>query len=95
MKTALLLLIGACATAPTAPTPQVTLKEVAASDVQACRSLGEFTSTSAQPGEAGMAAARAEAREKAAAAGANVIVVGSEWQSPDVASAAVKAYDCK
>ena len=49
---------------------------------------------SAQPGETGMTQARDEARAKAAGAGATTVVTDREWQTPDVASAAVKAYDC-
>jgi hypothetical protein len=41
-----------------------------------------------------MEQARKQASARAAAAGATHLVVADEWQSPDAASAAVKAYDC-
>jgi hypothetical protein len=95
MKPGLMLLIGACATAPVAA-PHVVLREVTKEEqVEQCRPIGRFEAESALPGEDGMKQAREEARAKAAAAGANTIMVARDWQSPDVASSAVRAYDCK
>ncbi len=93
MKSAFLLLIAACATAPVAP--HAALREVDETEVANCRLVGRFESNSAQPGEAGMEQAREEARARAAAAGATTVVTDREWQSPDAVVAAVKAYDCK
>lgn len=92
MRAAYLLLILGCTTVPRGP--HAPLKEVEETEVTKCRKIGRYTGSSAQPGEAGMAQAREEARAKAAAAGANTIVVGREWQTPDTASAAVESYDC-
>ena len=92
MKPAFLLLFAACASASVAP--HAALREVDETEVADCRPVGRFEGNSAQPGETGMTQARDEARAKAAGAGATTVVTDREWQTPDVASAAVKAYDC-
>jgi hypothetical protein len=86
-----LLLLAACAATPRAPA--VALHEVE-SPPAGCRPVGRFEGVSAQPGDAGMAQAREQARSKAAAAGATDVVPGNESQSPDAATALVKGYDC-
>jgi hypothetical protein len=91
MKICALALLLACAR----PAPQaVAVKEVEEPAVAGCKKLGRLVGTSALPGEAGMDQARKQASAKAAAAGATHLVVADEWQSPDAASAAVKAYEC-
>lgn len=93
---AVLLLILACASPASRVPPEriAALKEAEEPQLAACKLLGRFEGTSAEPAERGMEHARLEAREQAARAGATHIAVGREWQSPDVAVAAVKAYDC-
>ena len=88
---ACLMLLAACAAAPLGPA--LALHEVESAPAS-CKLVGRFEGVSAQPGEAGMAQAREQARAKAAATGATHIVVGNEWQSPDAAGAVVKGYDC-
>lgn len=91
-----LLLLPACVT-PAAPAPRdriAALKEVESEAVANCKFVGRFEGNSAQAGEPGLAQAREEARAKAVQAGASHIVVGREWQTPDVAAAVLKAYDC-
>jgi len=90
MRVCLLLLV-ACATAPLRPA--VGLHEVESAPAS-CKLVGRFEGVSAQPGEAGMAQAREQARTRAAAAGATDVVPGNEWQSPDATGAVVKGYDC-
>src|SRR5438270_11424079 len=86
-----LMLVVACATAPLRPA--VGLHEVE-SPPAGCRLVGRFEGVSAQPGEAGMAQAREQARAKAAGAGATHRVVGNEWQSPDATCAVGERCDC-
>jgi len=86
-----LLLLAACATAPSAP--PVALHEVE-SPPAGCKLVGRFEGVSSLPGDAGMAQAREQARSKAAAAGATDVVAGREWQSPDATDALVNGYDC-
>jgi hypothetical protein len=92
----LLLLLAACTTVPAvSPARLAALKEVEeGSDMKRCKPLGRFVGNSALEGEQGMAQAREQARAKAAAAGATDVLTADEWQSPDAAGAAVKAYDC-
>jgi hypothetical protein len=93
MKIFALALLLACAR-PAAPPQAVAVKEVEEPAVAGCKKLGRLVGTSALPGDAGMEQARKQASAKAAAAGATHLVVADEWQSPDAASAAVKAYEC-
>lgn len=93
MKACVFTLLVAC-TPPAAVPRQSALKEVEESAVAGCRKLGRFAGNSALQSEAGMEQAREQARAKAAAAGATHVVVADEYQSPDAAGAAVKAYDC-
>jgi hypothetical protein len=93
MRAAFLLVILGCANA--APRgPHAPLKEMEEADAAKCRKLGKYSSSSALPGEAGVTQARQEARAKAAAAGANAVVDGADWQTPDSAYAAVQGYEC-
>jgi hypothetical protein len=96
MKTrSVLLLLAACATPAVVPRERFeALREVEEPAVANCKKLGRFVSTSALPADAGMAQAREAARYKAAGAGATHLVAADETQTPDFASAAVKAYDC-
>ena len=86
-----LMLLAACVAAPRGPAAP--LHEVESAPAT-CRLLGRFEGVSSQPGEAGMAQAREQARAKAGAAGATDVVPGNEWQSPDATGALVKGYDC-
>jgi hypothetical protein len=92
MRAAFLLAMLACTTVPRGP--HAPLKEAKETDVTACRKIGTYSGSSAQPGEAGMAQAREEARSQAAAAGANTVVAVRESPGPDSTSAGVDAYEC-
>ena len=93
MKACALVFLVAC-TPPAAVPRAASLKEVEEAAVAGCRKLGRFAGNSALQAEPGMQQAREQARAKASAAGATHVVVADEWQSPDAAGAAVKAYDC-
>jgi hypothetical protein len=95
MKMVAVLLLAACASPAVIPRERFeALKEVEEPAVAVCTKLGRFVGVSALPGDAGMDQAREAARYKAAGAGATHLVAGDETQTPDFASAAVKAYDC-